>query len=159
MATPAFHFTKIRLEVTTGQRLSRLSYKTAHVAPGAETAAKAILMGHHLVWSQAEASLAFSGNARASGLKVKVVSHCKERGTSFTVRVSSVDEPGGVCTGAGVYLAEGRTERKRMAWARGGIPQICTKLHNGEESPHPAPYYTSFQDPQPTEANLNRSGL
>lgn len=80
MAMPTFRYTKIGLEVTTGQRLSRVSYKIAHVVPGAETTAKAVLMGHHLVWSQAEASLASSGKARASGLKVKVVSHCRERG-------------------------------------------------------------------------------
>lgn len=80
MARSAFRFAEIMLEVTTGRRLSRVSNKTAHVPPGAETAAKAVLMGHYLVWSQAEASLAFAGNARASGLKVKVISHCKERG-------------------------------------------------------------------------------
>lgn len=79
MATSAFRFTKIRLKATTGQELSSLSYKTARVAPGADTVAKAVLMGQHLVWSWAQASLAFSGNARASGLKVKVVSLCEER--------------------------------------------------------------------------------
>lgn len=62
------------LEVTTGQRLRRVSYKTAHVAP------EAVWMGHHLVRSQAEACWDFSGNARASGLKVKVICHCQERG-------------------------------------------------------------------------------